>query len=106
MRNRKRNSRDPIQMFIIGAHQLTEYQMRIISLSQHGLQRKEMAYALGITLHTIDTHMTNIYKLLKLKGCMQLAVWSLKNECDEFGCYKGQYLFANYSGLPWDNSAG
>jgi len=87
---------------MVDEHKFTECLMRVISLSVHGLQRKEMANVLGLSEATIGSHLDLISKELRLSGITRIAVFALKNGFDEEGRYKGEYLFDNYTVLPWE----
>ena len=90
---------------MVGEHMFTESHMRVISLAVHGLQRKEMADVLGLSEATIGSYLDRISKELRLSGITRIAVFALKNGFDEEGRYKGEYLFDNYTELPWEKKS-
>jgi DNA-binding CsgD family transcriptional regulator len=56
---------------------LTEREREILSLLAKGLIKKEIADELGVSYHTVDTHVRNIYGKLKvhnLSGAVAKAI--------------------------------
>ena len=89
------------QSFVVGEKVITVCQARVISLGALGLQRKKIAHYLGISKHTIDSHMDRIYKLLGINDGRQLVVWALANGFDGSGNLKEHYLFSDFGEMPW-----
>ena len=90
-----------MRKFEVDGKMITEYQARILSLSIHGLARKQIADLLGNSRHTIDTHMDRIYKVLGCNDARLAVVWAVSNGFDRQGRLNGQYLFDNATALPW-----
>jgi len=92
-----------VEKFDVDGKKLTLCQIRIISLSIHGLQRKQLADYLGNSHHTIDSHLNTIYKELKLHDARLVLLWALQNGFDLKGCLNGQYLFQGIMRQwPWN----
>lgn len=54
---------------------LTQREREILSLLAAGKRNGEMALALHITVHTIETHLRNIYSKLALRTRTEAARW-------------------------------
>lgn len=95
-----------VRKFEVAGKELTLCQARIISLSIHGLQRKQLADLLGNSRHTIDTHLDRIYKLLELNDSRQVMLWALRNGFNTEGYLHNEYLFGQLNMLlPWHRIA-
>lgn len=92
----------PLKEYMMNEHKFTECQMRIIGLALCGLQRKEIADALSLSEATVGSHLDRIGKELKLSGIVRLVVHAILNGFDQNGCYHGEYLYDNYTRLPWE----
>jgi DNA-binding CsgD family transcriptional regulator len=56
-----------------GAHQLTETEERVASLAASGLANKEIAASLFMSVHTVEAHLTRVYRKLGIKSRTALA---------------------------------
>jgi DNA-binding CsgD family transcriptional regulator len=92
----------PLKTYMVGQYKFTECQMRVFALSTLGLQRKQMAYVLSLTEAGIGSHIDRIFNKLGIRGITLIAMWANNSGFDEKGNYKGEYLFDNYTQLPWE----
>ncbi len=97
--------RPPLE-FIFGERRLTECQLRVVSLIRNGLSRKQIADALGISLHTVNTHLKDIYKELRTPNDNALVAWAVEQGFDKAGNLNTEYLFWKFTNLPWPNPDG
>lgn len=84
-----------------GEHVLTKAQARVVSLTLHGLIRKQIANLLGISTHTVNKHIENVYKELGINDCKLVIGWAYDNKFDRQGHVDSIYLFDGYENLPW-----
>ena len=56
-----------------GSEQLTETEQRVASLAGQGLSNKEIAAALFMSVHTVEAHLTHVYRKLGVKSRAALA---------------------------------
>lgn len=103
MKNQEDKHMELPNSIVVGEKVITECQARVISLAALGLQRKNVAHYLGISKHTIDSHMDRIYKLLGINDGRQLVAWALANGFDMEGNLDGCYLFSDHEQMPWDD---
>jgi DNA-binding CsgD family transcriptional regulator len=54
-------------------HELTETERRVAALVADGLANKEVAAALFVTVHTVEAHLSRIYRKLGIRSRRQLA---------------------------------
>jgi DNA-binding CsgD family transcriptional regulator len=54
--------------------QLTETEQRVSSLAARGLSNKEIAAALFVRVHTVETHLSRVYRKLGVRSRTELAV--------------------------------
>lgn len=66
-------------MSIINEKSLTPKESEVVRLLVQGKRRKEIAYALGISKGTIDTHCKRIYQKLNTNSMAETAVWGVRN---------------------------
>lgn len=59
---------------------LTQREMEIVRLTADGLQAKEMAQQLDLSLHTVYTHRKNILKKLGLRSASELVRYALEEK--------------------------
>jgi DNA-binding NarL/FixJ family response regulator len=58
---------------------LTEREIEVLKLITQELSTAEIAEKLNITVKTIETHRRNLYKKLKVKNVVGLAIYAVKN---------------------------
>ncbi|MFY7672726.1 response regulator [Tenacibaculum sp. MEBiC06402] len=58
---------------------LTEREVEVLKLITQELSTAEIADKLNITVKTIETHRRNLYKKLKVKNVVGLAIYAVKN---------------------------
>lgn len=58
---------------------LTPRQQEIANLATQGLDRRKIAIELFLSLPTIDSHLTNIYRVLKVKNFTQMVATLKRN---------------------------
>ncbi|AUC16135.1 DNA-binding response regulator [Tenacibaculum sp. SZ-18] len=58
---------------------LTEREVEVLKLITQELSTAEIANKLNITVKTIETHRRNLYKKLKVKNVVGLAIYAVKN---------------------------
>ncbi len=58
---------------------LTEREIEVLKLITQELSTAEIADKLNITVKTIETHRRNLYKKLKVKNVVGLAIYAVKN---------------------------
>src|SRR6266545_1192850 len=56
-----------------GSEQLTETEQRVASLAGQGLSNKEIGAALFMSVHTVEAHLTRVYRKLGVKSRAALA---------------------------------
>jgi DNA-binding CsgD family transcriptional regulator/DNA polymerase III delta prime subunit len=56
-----------------GSQQLTETEQRVASLAAQGLSNKEIAAALFMSVHTVEAHLTRVYRKLGIRSRAALA---------------------------------
>lgn len=61
------------------AHRLTSRERQIVQLLAEGKSNKEVASALGISLHTAVTHRSNIMRKLELHSVSELVRYAIRN---------------------------
>lgn len=59
---------------------LTDREMEIVKLIAEGLLSKEIADKLSISIHTVDTHKTNIMQKLKLKSSVDIVKYAIRHD--------------------------
>lgn len=52
----------------------TPREHEVADLVEDGLSRKEIAEALGITTHTVDKHLANLFKKAGVNTCRKLQL--------------------------------
>lgn len=52
-------------------YMLSERQISVLSLASQGLSQKEIAKSLGVSVRTVNQHLSNIYKVLGVHSCIQ-----------------------------------
>jgi DNA-binding NarL/FixJ family response regulator len=55
--------------------ELTDRELEIAEMVAAGLTREEIALATGLSVHTIRTHLQNIYQKLSIHSNVQLTNW-------------------------------
>ena len=58
---------------------LTPRELEVLSLLITGITQKKIAEKLGISIHTIKTHVTNIYEKINAKNNIQAFLWTNAN---------------------------
>jgi two-component system invasion response regulator UvrY len=58
---------------------LTEREVEVLKLITQELSTAEIAEKLNITVKTIETHRRNLYKKIKVKNVVGLAIYAVKN---------------------------
>ncbi|WP_075341636.1 response regulator [Tenacibaculum agarivorans] len=58
---------------------LTEREIEVLKLITQELSTSEIADKLGLTVKTIETHRRNLYKKIKVKNVVGLAIYAVKN---------------------------
>ena len=58
---------------------LTEREIEVLKLITQELSTSEIAKKLDLTVKTIETHRRNLYKKLKVKNVVGLAIYAVKN---------------------------
>jgi DNA-binding NarL/FixJ family response regulator len=53
---------------------LTDREYEVLSLLAEGCCNKQIAYALGISLRTVEFHLTNVYTKLSVSSRSQAAI--------------------------------
>lgn len=59
---------------------LTERELEIVKLIAEGFLSKEIADKLNISIHTVDTHKTNILHKLKLKSSVDIVKYAIRHD--------------------------
>jgi len=60
--------------------QLTHRELEIVKLIASGKPNKDIASKLGITEATVKVHMKNLFKKLKLKSRVEVAMWAVEHK--------------------------
>ena len=63
----------------VATDEFTEREKEIIRLCRDGLQYKEIAARLGISINTVATHKKNIFMKLGINNTMEMVQYALKN---------------------------
>jgi LuxR family transcriptional regulator of csgAB operon len=58
---------------------LTSRQVEILALVSIGASNDQISESLCISTHTVKTHLSNIFKKIKVPNRLQAALWSAKN---------------------------
>ncbi len=58
---------------------LTEREIEIIKLITKGLNHKQIAEKIFISVRTVETHKKNILEKLNLNNSVEIAVYAIKN---------------------------
>jgi LuxR family transcriptional regulator of csgAB operon len=58
---------------------LTRREVEILMIMRSGATNAQIATRLGITTHTVKTHLYNIYKKINVSNRLQAAVWVAKH---------------------------
>jgi DNA-binding NarL/FixJ family response regulator len=58
---------------------LTRREKEILFMVASGASNEEIAYELGISYHTVKTHLSNIYKKINVADRLQASLWATKN---------------------------
>ena len=64
-----------------GAYEISEKELKVMSLVAEGLSNKELAERLFLSEGTVRNYISNILDKLKLRDRTQLAVYYLKKNC-------------------------
>ena len=59
---------------------LSKRELEVLQVLSRGLSKKEIAGALYVSRHTIDTHLRNIYYKLDVGNGIQAVVKGIKNQ--------------------------
>lgn len=63
-----KSQRDDIGRILADRHGLVTVELKILGLLMKGLTRKEIAYTLDLSVHTVDVHITSMYRKLGVKN--------------------------------------
>lgn len=107
--NKNKKNCGPQPMFMADEIELTICHMRIISLNQDCVTRKDMCNILGVAIHTIDSHFNHVYTALKLKEKLPsdaklataLLKWSMKHGFRDGGYFQDTFLFDGVAKHPF-----
>ena len=61
------------------SHPLTPSEVRIVRLICDGLQAREIAAKLGVSVRTVEAHKENIFKKVGVHNSILLFRWALRN---------------------------
>jgi len=61
-----------------GAYAITAAEQKVLSLLVEGNPKKQIAYDLGISFHTVDTHLRNIYNKLQVHSRSEAVAKALR----------------------------
>lgn len=61
-----------------GNYQITEAEKRVLQMLVRGDPKKQIAHELGVSFHTVDTHLRNIYSKLQVHSRSQAVAKALK----------------------------
>ena len=61
-------------------HELTARERQIVQFLAEGKRNKEVASALGISLHTVVTHRSNIMRKLEIHSLSELTRYAIRNK--------------------------
>ena len=56
-----------------GVESLTASERRVAELAGHGLTNREIAQSLFVTAHTVEGHLTSVFRKLQLESRDELA---------------------------------
>jgi DNA-binding CsgD family transcriptional regulator len=56
---------------------LSPRETEVADLVAEGLNRKEIASQLGISVHTVKNTLRNIFAKIGVNSCVKVAIWSL-----------------------------
>jgi DNA-binding NarL/FixJ family response regulator len=60
-----------------GGRHLTPHQLTVAKYIGIGLERNEIALAMGVSLRTVDMHRENAIRALQLRNNVDLAKWCI-----------------------------
>jgi len=58
---------------------LTTRELEVMRLIASGKSNKEIARSLGLSVHTVERHLSNIYGKIGVRGRTEAAAWAIKN---------------------------
>jgi DNA-binding CsgD family transcriptional regulator len=61
-------------------HEISKKETEVIRLKSIGLQHKEIAERLGISLFTVQTHFQNIHRKLRVRDDSELIIWFYRTQ--------------------------
>lgn len=65
---------------IVENQDLTPREHQVLREVAQGKSRKEIAYDLGISYGTLDTHLKHIFLKLQTRSMTETAIWAIRNE--------------------------
>ena len=68
----------PRRIVLSGIDSLTASERRVAELASQGLSNREIAQTLFVTNRTVEGHLTNVYRKLRLDSRADLVRWALK----------------------------
>src|SRR5688500_776297 len=70
----------PRRLAATGLDALTSGELRVVSMAAEGLQNKEVARALFVTVRTVEMHLSNAYRKLGIFSREELAAALLQTD--------------------------
>lgn len=89
------------EKLIVCGKKTTYTEVRVLILDLYCNTRQEVADLLGSSIHTIDTHIRNICRKYDFHNLRELHRFGHENGFFEKGHFKGEYLFADLTEVPW-----
>lgn len=72
--HRLRSTGDPVQV-TVGQHRLTAREFMVAELVAEGLTNRQIGDRLGLSIHTVATHLDKVRDKLGLRSRTQIALW-------------------------------
>lgn len=67
-------------------HKLTQREKEVLFELVSGANNQQIAETLCISLHTVKTHLYNIYRKIKVENHLQATLWLAKKPCTNPAC--------------------